>query len=229
VALLVFVVAVVATPREALWAYGAYATMLFLVASVARVPLQFVARRATLEAPVVAFALFLPFLGEGATVDVAGIALSRAGLWAAWNVLAKATLGLTASLILAATTPVAEILHGLEHLRAPRALTSIAGFMIRYADVISGEMKRMRVARLARAYEPRWFWQARPLAASASALLIRSYERGERVYLAMVSRGFTGALPVAHEAVTSPVQWAAALAPSAAAVAVAVLASVAMR
>ncbi|HRE03653.1 MAG TPA: CbiQ family ECF transporter T component, partial [Ilumatobacteraceae bacterium] len=42
---------------------------------------------------------------------------------------------------------------------------------------------------------PRWLWQARPIAASLGTLFVRSYEHGERVHLAMLSRGFTGSMP----------------------------------
>ncbi len=69
----------------------------------------------------------------------------------------------------------------------------------------------MKVARASRGYDPRWIWQARAVASSAGALFIRSYERGERVYLAMVSRGYQGSFPVLVERRAEPVQWGAAL------------------
>jgi len=117
-----------------------------------------------------------------------------------------------ASAILAATTPVAELLGGLERLRLPKTLTVIAGFMVRYADVIADEVRRMRIARISRGHDPRWIWQARAVAASAGTLFIRSYERGERVYLAMVSRGYTGSMPVLQDLAATRAQWLAALA-----------------
>ncbi|HMZ14030.1 MAG TPA: CbiQ family ECF transporter T component, partial [Mycobacterium sp.] len=54
------------------------------------------------------------------------------------------------------------------------------------------------------------------------ALFLRSYERGERVYLAMTSRGFDGTVPElaivgAGPRATAP-QWLAALTPAVAAV-----------
>ena len=68
-------------------------------------------------------------------------------------------------------------------------------FMIRYGDVVTDEMSRMRIARESRGGRARWLWQARATATSAGALFVRSYERGERVYLAMESRGYTGSMP----------------------------------
>ena len=72
---------------------------------------------------------------------------------------------------------------------------AITSFMVRYGDVITDDLRRMRIARESRGYDPRWFWQARAVATSAGALFIRSYERGERVYVAMLSRGYDGAMP----------------------------------
>jgi cobalt/nickel transport system permease protein len=208
---LLFVLAVVATPREAVWAYGLYALLLAGLARVAGVPLPLLARRLVIELPFLLFAVLLPVVGQGERVEVLGVPLAREGLWAAWNILVKGTLGVTASLLVAATTPVPELLRGLERLRLPRAFTTVAGFMVRYADVIADELRRMRVARLSRGYDPRWIWQARAVAATAGALFIRSYERGERVYLAMVSRGYAGSMPVLDELAASRRQWLAAL------------------
>ena len=218
---LLFVLAVVATPREALWAYGLYALLLLALARVGRVPLAFLARRLVIEVPFLAFAVLLPVVGQGERVEVLGLPLAREGLWAAWNILAKGTLGVAASVLVAATTPVPELLRGLERLRLPRAFTTVAGFMVRYADVIADELRRMRVARLSRGDDPRWIWQAKAVAATAGALFIRSYERGERVYLAMVSRGYAGSMPVLEDLAASRRQWLTALATPAAAVLVA--------
>ena len=146
------------------------------------------------------------------------------GLWAAWNILVKGTLGVAATGLLTATTPIPSILQGLERLRLPKVFVAICAFMVRYADVIAGELHRMRVARESRGHDPRWIWQARAVAATAGALFIRSYERGERVYLAMVARGYDGSMPVLHHHRASRAEWAMALSLPAAAAAVSVTA-----
>ncbi len=219
-----FAIAVVATPRTALWAFAVYAALLAAVAAIARVPPGFLLRRMAIELPFVAFALALPFIGLGERVAVAGLSLSVEGLWAAWNILAKATLGVTASILLAATTEPHRILHGARRLRVPSLLVQIAMFMLRYLDVILDEMRRMRVARESRGFTARDLRAAPVLARSVGALFIRSYERGERVHLAMLSRGFTGTLPALDDRPVPPAAWAAALSLPAAAAVVAALA-----
>jgi cobalt/nickel transport system permease protein len=220
-ATVLFVLAVVATPREAFWAFGVYAVALIVLAGVAGLPLPTLARRLVIELPFLLFAVFLPLVGQGERVEVLGVSLAVEGLWAAWNIVAKGTLGVGTSVVLAATTPVPELLRGLERLRLPSAFTTVAGFMVRYLDVITDEVRRMRIARLSRGYDPRWIWQARAVAASAGTLFIRSYERGERVYLAMVSRGYAGSMPVLGDLAATRGQWLAALALPAAAALVA--------
>ncbi|MFH0243982.1 cobalt ECF transporter T component CbiQ [Streptomyces sp. HK10] len=219
-AVLAFVLTVVATPREAVWAFGAYALLLAAVAALSRVPARHLLKRMLIEVPFVAFAVLMPFVAEGPYVEALGMSLSRSGLWGAWNVLAKGTLGVAASVLLASTTELREILLGLQRLRMPPLLVQIASFMIRYGDVIADEMRRMRLARLSRGFTARGVRQWGVLAKTAGALFIRAYERGERVHLAMVSRGYTGTMPATDETAATRVQWSSAAALPLAALAV---------
>ncbi|MFJ2649104.1 cobalt ECF transporter T component CbiQ [Streptomyces sp. NPDC087420] len=202
-----FVLVVVSTPREAVWAFGLYAVLLAAVAAAARIPAGFLLRRMLIEVPFVAFAVLMPFVVPGDEIRVLGVPLSVPGLWGAWNVLAKGTLGVAASVLLASTTELRSLLLGLQRLRLPPLLVQIASFMIRYGDVITDEMRRMSIARRSRGFEARGVRHWGVLAKTAGALFIRSYERGERVHLAMVSRGYTGTMPVIDEVTASRAQW----------------------
>ena len=144
-------------------------------------------------------------------MQVGFLSLSVAGLWGAWNILIKGTLGVAATALLGATTTVPELLRGLDRLHMPKPIVAITSFMVRYGDVITDDMRRMKVARESRGYDARWLWQVRAVATSAGALFIRSYERGERVYVAMLSRGYDGALPDLRSAPSPKRDWLAAL------------------
>ncbi|HSE69400.1 MAG TPA: cobalt ECF transporter T component CbiQ, partial [Nocardioidaceae bacterium] len=159
------------------------------------VPPTYLLKRLVVEIPFVVFAVLMPFIATGPRTEVLGLSLSAPGLLAAWALLAKGTLGVLASLVLAATTEPRDLLLGLERLRLPQQLVQIMGFMIRYVDVVTDEMRRMRIAREARGFRARSPRSWPVIARSAGALFIRSYERGERVHLAMLSRGYTGRLP----------------------------------
>jgi cobalt/nickel transport system permease protein len=220
VALVAFVLVTVSTPRGAYWAFAVYAGLLAAVAASAGVPAGFVLRRMSVELPFVGFAVLLPFVANGPTVEVLGLTLARDGLLGAWNILAKGTLGVVAGVLLAATTESGALLIGLRKLRMPALLVQIMSFMLRYAGVIAAEMGRMRIARESRGFVARDLRQAPVVAKSAGALFIRSYERGERVHLAMLARGYTGTMPVIRDTRASAGQWAAALALPAAALVV---------
>jgi cobalt/nickel transport system permease protein len=148
-----------------------------------------------IEVPFLAFALLLPFVATGPRTEFLGLTVSASGLLAAWTLVVKGTLGVLASLTLAATTEPRDLLIGLERLRLPDQLVQIMAFMVRYLDLVTGEMARMKVARESRGFSPRNPRHWPVLARSAGALFIRSYERGERVHLAMLSRGYTGRMP----------------------------------
>lgn len=203
------VVSVAVTPREAIWAFGLYALVVAVLIAVARIPPVFVALRLSAVVPFVVFALFIPFIGTGETTEIWGVSVSIDGLWGTWNILAKAVLGATVSIVLTATTEISDIIRGMGVLRVPALFTSIAMFMVRYLELITDELGRMRVAMASRGYDPRWLAQARPIASSAGALFVRSYERGERVHAAMLSRGFTGVMPNLDHRRATNLEWLA--------------------
>jgi cobalt/nickel transport system permease protein len=226
-AVVVFVLVVVSTPTRAFWAFGVYAALLAGVVLTARLPPLLVLRRMVIEVPFLLFALLLPFVTGGERVDVLGLSLSESGLLGAFNLLAKGSLGVAASIVLASTTTIRDLLHGLERLRLPRQLVLIASFMVRYADVLAAEMARMKVARESRGFAATGLRSWPVLSKSLGALFLRSYERGERVHLAMRSRGFNGTMPVLRRSSTTPRQWATAFTLPALAGAVALTAALA--
>lgn len=203
--LLGFMLLVVAIPRDAAWAPEAYAVAAAAVVSTvlaARVPPLFVLRRMVVELPFVVFAVLVPFVAHGPRTELplVGLEVSATGLAEAGHLLATGTIGVAAALTLAATTTARELLAGLARLRVPALLLEIMGFMLRYAEVVTGEWSRMLVAMRSRGCDPRSprHWPA--LGRALGALFVRSYERGERVHLAMLSRGYAGARPAREAA-----------------------------
>jgi cobalt/nickel transport system permease protein len=222
VAALLGAMCVVATPREAFGVFAGHLAVLAAVWAIARIPPGWILRRTVIELPFVVLAVLLPFTGPDPRIDVVGVALSQPGLLGAWNIVAKGTLGVLISLTLAATTPLRDLLLGLQRLRAPSLVVTIATLMLRYVDVIAGEARRMRLARIARGHDPRFLWQVGATARGVGALFVRSYERGERVHLAMLSRGWAGEMPRLSDAVTRRRDWLVGLSPVVLAAALAV-------
>jgi cobalt/nickel transport system permease protein len=213
-ALFVFVISVALTPRFAVAAFIVDAVALGAVFVVARLPVAVIGRLIAIV-PFVIVAFFVPFIAGGEQTQVFGMELSVAGLWATWNILAKALLGAFAGIIVAATTSIPDVLHALDRLRFPIVVVAIIGFMFRYLELLTDQLRRMRMAMTARCHDPRWLWQARPVASSVGVLFVRSYERGERIHGAMLARGFTGRLPTLDDRRATPRDWFAAAIPAA--------------
>ncbi|RVW09444.1 cobalt ECF transporter T component CbiQ [Prescottella agglutinans] len=214
------VFAVVATPREAFWAFGLYLLILVGVWRIAGITLRWLAPRMLIELPFVVLAVLLPFAESGDRATVLGLSLSVPGLLAAWNILVKGTLGVLVSLTLAATTPMRSLPAGLSRLHLPGVVVTIATLMLRYVNLLAGEIDRMRIARVSRGDDPRSLHQVGAAARGVGGTFLRAYERGERVHLAMLSRGFTGTVPLSS-APARRRDWCTALTPAACAVAVA--------
>ena len=150
VAVLLVVLAVVLTPAGAWAVLGVQAALVALVASLARLPGGLVLRRMSVELPFVVFALLMPVVATGPTTQLGPITVSQAGLLGGATLLVKATVGVLAAVVLAATTEARALLAGLERLRLPAVLVAILSFMLRYVVVIAEELRRTRLAREAR-------------------------------------------------------------------------------
>ena len=210
-AVLAFISVSVSTPITRWPAFIAFFLLLVATAYASKIPLLLLFKRALIEIPFIFFAILMPFFGTGEKFEIAGIELYRKGLLAGTSIVVKGTLGVLAAVILSTTTTAREILRGLERLKLPAVMVQIASFMLRYVNVISDEMERMKVARESRGFIATGIKHWKVIATSAAALFIRSYERGERVHLAMLSRGFDGNLPTLVTDTVTKQHWISAL------------------
>ena len=190
---------IVLTPAEALWAFAAYFLIVRFVIWSADLDFRRLVPRMVVEIPFLVFALMMPFFGAAPKIAVGPLLLSEPGMWAAWALIAKATLGVLISITLSATTSITDVVTGLHRLHVPDLFVSILTSMVRYLNVVGEESARMSRARAARGLDGRGPSTWPILAQSLGTLFIRSYERGERVHLAMMSRGYQGQMPVATE------------------------------
>lgn len=195
IAVLLFILVVVSTPITYWPAFVIFVALVIAAATAGKISILTLSKRALIEVPFIFFAVLMPFFGTGERFELGPFNLYREGLLAGLSIVAKGTLGVLSAVILSTTTTAREILRGLERLRLPIIMVQIASFMLRYVNVISDEMERMKIARQSRGFDATGVKHWKVIATSAAALFIRSYERGERVHLAMLSRGFDGELP----------------------------------
>ena len=198
VALLGLIFVTVLTPIQNLWHFPAYACVLAAVIAVSRVPVRYVLRHALLILPfVLVVAVFLPFLGGGDAVWSVRVgnlvlAVTREGLWILANLLVKASISVLATITLVSTTRFVDLLKGFERFGAPRIILVTLAFLYRYIFILIDEVARLKRAHDARSVGARSWRDFHVVANMIGVLLIRTYERAERIYAAMVSRGFTG-------------------------------------
>jgi cobalt/nickel transport system permease protein len=187
----------VSTPPAAWPVYAACAAVLAVYAVAARVSAGVVWRRWRVVLPLVlAAAVLLPFVRPGgAAYSLGPLTVHEHGLRALAAVAAKAGIGTLCAVLLGATATFPEVLRGMERLGVPRLLVLIAAFMYRYLFVMVEEAGRMRGALAARGFRPRTALGAAGVGRIAAALFLRTHARGERVYLAMLARGYRGSVP----------------------------------
>ncbi len=179
-----------------------------------RVPWRQVWPRLLVEVPFLVFALVLPFVASGPRVRLGGVPVSGAGLMAAWLLVAKGTAAVLAATAFSVTTSPRDLVVGLQRLRVPDTLVGILSFMVRYAGVVTDELGRMRIARESRGFRPRSVRSWPTLGRTMGTLFVRSFERGERVHLAMTSRGWTGRFPTLADRPVAPHEWAVSALPA---------------
>ncbi|UCD85882.1 MAG: cobalt ECF transporter T component CbiQ [Deltaproteobacteria bacterium] len=188
----------VSSPPNAYLAFLGYALFLLIAAALSRVPPTHILKSSLVVIPfVILVAVFIPFLkpdhiGGGYSLGIGKLTVSRSGLVVFENILIKSYLAIISVILLSSTTPFPKLLRGFEQLKVPKLVIMLASFAYRYLFLLIEEIERMERARDARAYRGRWLWQAKVIGQMIGSLFLRSYERGERVYVAMASRGFTG-------------------------------------
>lgn len=180
--------------------------LILLYSRLASISLRYLLTRSVLFLPFVLAAVTVVFTIPGDTVwstELFGrtIAATDAGILRFFSILLRSWLSVQAALLLVLTTQFPDLVHALGHLKVPKVITSIIAFMYRYLFVLFDETLRLLRARQARSarlsgYKPggKLSWRARTAGNMAGQLFIRSYERADRVYNAMLARGYQGEL-----------------------------------
>ena len=178
---LLFVFGVVLVPNDSFVVFGLLALTICGVIFFSKLPVKFIIKRSLVIVPfVVMVSIFLPFMKDDGTV------IFR-------NILIKSYLSIVCLIVLTSTTKFADIMRAMESLKMPHIFTLILSFMYRYIFVIQDEFLKMKMAKESRTVRGSRWSSVRALANIVGVLFIRSYERGEAVYMAMCARGYDGA------------------------------------
>lgn len=139
-----------------------------------------------------------------------------AGLIRFASIVIRSWLSVQMAILLVATTQFPDLMHALRHLRLPQILVAVVSFTYRYLFVLTDEVLRLLRARDARSARMAGYksggstmWRARTAGHMAGQLFLRSYERSDRIYHAMLSRGYRGHFLTLNPHVMRPIDWLA--------------------
>jgi cobalt/nickel transport system permease protein len=193
-------------PDGAWMAFGLSWLFLLSVNALSKLGIAFTLRRSLIALPFALIAITVLFSIPGNPLTTFhflfwDLTITDAGLLRFVSILIRSWLSVQMAILLVAVTRFPDIVHALEHLRVPSILATIIAFLYRYLFVLADEVFRLLRAREARSAAAPGSrsggsvaWRARVTGNMAGQLFLRSYERSDRVYNAMLARGYTGHL-----------------------------------
>lgn len=200
-----FIVCAALLPVGAWLALVGFTVLAWVAVVVSGVGVWTIGRRALVGLPFLLVAVTVIWTVPGLPVlrvplGFATLTATDAGLARFATIVWKGSLSLVVALLLSSTTHFLRVLAALRSFRLPRVLVAIIGLMYRYIFVLVDEAQRLQRARLCRSASLNGqgggtlWWRARVTGQMAGTLLVRAFERSERIYVAMLARGYTGEL-----------------------------------
>lgn len=177
---------------------------ILLVNDLSNLGLGFSLKRSVIALPFALVAISAIFSPQGepmAVWDLGFMTLvpTDVGLIRFASIMLRSWLSVQMAILLVATTQFPDLIHALEHLKLPRTLTTIIAFLFRYLFVLTNEVYRILRAREARSARlpdlpggGSLRWRIKTTGSMAGQLFTRSYDRSDRIYQAMISRGYAG-------------------------------------
>ncbi len=207
---------------------GAWPVYIILFASILCVELisdlgvGYVLKRSSLAIPFVLAALPLVFTVQGQplfdfSLGAWKVTASLPGMERFISITLKSWISVQAAIVLASSTSFPDLLSAMRALHVPRLMVAIFGLMWRYLFVLAdeaGRLLRARWARSGQSQEPGMksggglAWRARVTGNMAGSLFLRAFERSDRIYMAMVSRGYDGEVRNMPSQAILPSHWA---------------------
>lgn len=192
---------------DGVWIAFALSWLFLIVANaLSKLGLGYTLKRSLVALPFTLIAITVLFSIPGKPIAEFQIAMwnfviTDAGLLRFVSIIIRSWLSVQMAILLVAVTRFPDLIHALEHLRVPSIITTIIAFLYRYLFVLTDEVFRLLKARESRSASMAGhksggsvLWRARVAGNMTGQLFLRSYERSDRIYNAMVSRGYAGHL-----------------------------------
>jgi cobalt/nickel transport system permease protein len=194
VAVFLFIATVVSYPKYEVLPLMPYFIFPVLLIVLSDTPFMLVLKRVVMVSPFAVFiGIFNPFLDSG-KVAISDHFLISAGWISFASIMMKFVLTISAAIILIATTSFPGVCYSLQRLGVPSVFTSQLLFLYRYIFILLEEAMRMVRARNLKSFGSRNL-DIKTSIRLIGVLFIRTVERAERIYKAMLARGFEGEIP----------------------------------
>mgnify|MGYP001002969955 CR=1 FL=1 len=202
----VFIVSNALLPDGAWFAFGFAWLFLLLCNLLSKLGYAYTLKRSIIALPFAFIAITVLFSIPGNPLSTFhflmwDFTITDAGLLRFVSILIRSWLSVQMAILLVAVTHFPDLIHAFEHLRVPAILTTIIAFLYRYLFVLTDEVFRLLRARESRSAAAAGsrsgggvLWRAKVAGNMAGQLFLRSYERSDRIYNAMLARGYTGHL-----------------------------------
>ncbi|ACK70608.1 cobalt ABC transporter, inner membrane subunit CbiQ [Gloeothece citriformis PCC 7424] len=192
------VFAIALTPNGQWKTWGVYGLAVLFVILLSRTSIPQLLARVAIEFAFVGVVLLgTLFRREGEIVWSWGlIEITDVGLMVLGSVTIKVFLSLLMVNVLTLTTSISSLFQALLALKTPPLLVAIMASMYRYLKVLIDEFTTMRRAAMSRNLMSNKWATRRVIGNMIGALFIRTYQRGERIYQAMLARGYQGLPPI---------------------------------
>jgi cobalt/nickel transport system permease protein len=219
---LAFILTTALTPVSAWPAYILLFTALLCVEILSEVGVASIMRRAILALPFVLAALPVIFTLQGPVLlriplGAWQLTIYQPGLERFVSIALKSWLSVQAAILLTTSTPFPDLLVAMRAVGIPRLLVAVFALMWRYLFVLADEALRLLRARTSRSGESdhpglkpggSLTWRARVTGGMAGSLFLRALERSDRIYMAMLARGYDGEVRVEPFPRLSSASWA---------------------
>lgn len=179
---------IIVTPTDAESKFLIYFLFLTILIILARIPVNVLLKRLFFLLPLLVFlAISVLLFGEKQN----GQDLSPL-----WNITVKTCLCFLAFALLSLSTDFIELIKGLEKLKVPNTFIQILSFGFRYSFLLYQEAERINRARDSRTSgKMKNSESLKVVSKLVPHLFFRTFARSERVYAAMLARGYEGKLP----------------------------------
>ena len=205
ITIVISILAVAITPMGAWPIYTVFFALSIAVAILSELGLCFFWSRAFLAVPFILTAIPVLTTVEGAlwrtiTLGFIKIPITIEGIERFISIVLKTWISIQFAIALVVSTLFPHLLGALRTVGVPRILVSVIGLMWRYLFIFIDEASRLMRARDARSGLPREItrtssrlsWRAQVTGGMVGNLLLRAFDRADRVYGAMLARGYDG-------------------------------------